>query len=106
MAETLCMPPLLVAILTLLSSDIEGTTSRLTVVDWRRGEAPLLRRPIRRRAFQEYGGHQTGTAGGSCLPAGQQAQIDPDWSNLRPLRMRITTKRGRAVRVQVGSAEA
>ena len=32
MADTIRMPPLLVAILTVLFSDIEGATSRLTVV--------------------------------------------------------------------------
>jgi hypothetical protein len=118
-ADTICMPPLLVAILTLLSSEIEGATSRLTVVGWRRGEASLLQRAIRRRTFQEYGGQQTGTEGGSCVlaftsatqalivaPAGQQALTESDWSNLRQLRMPIPTKRCRAAGVQVGLAEA
>jgi hypothetical protein len=54
-ADTVCMPPLLVASLTLLSSDLERATSRLTVGGWRRGDAPLLYRAIRRRAFREYG---------------------------------------------------
>jgi hypothetical protein len=118
-ADTMCMPPLLVASLTLLSSDLEGATSRLTVGGWRRGDAPLLHRAIRRRAFQEYGGHQTGTEGGSHVvaftsatqplivaPAGQQTLTASNWSNFRPLRMRHPPKRGRTAGVQVGLAEA
>lgn len=62
-ADTICMPPHPVLMLTLLSSAIEGATSRLTGVCWRRGEAPLPHHAIRWRAFQEYGGHQTGAAG-------------------------------------------
>jgi hypothetical protein len=63
------MPPLVVAVFKLLSTDIKGATSRLAVVGWRRGEAPLLHRAIRRRACQEYGGHQTGAAGVQIGPA-------------------------------------
>jgi hypothetical protein len=118
-ADTVCMPPLVVGILALLSSDIEGAASRLTVMGWRRREAPLLHRTIRRWAFQEYGGHQTGTESGSCVLAitsatqtfiaaatGQRALTEPDWSNLRPLRMRIPTKRYRPAGVHVRPAEA
>jgi hypothetical protein len=116
-AETICMPPLLVAILTLLSTDIDAATSRLAVVGWRLGEAPLLHRAIRRRAFREYGGHQSDTEGGSCvlafrsatqslIVAPHQELTEPNWSNLRPLCMRIPTKRCRVAGVQVGPAEA
>jgi hypothetical protein len=66
-ADTICMPPHPVPVLTLLSSAIEGATARrrpgLTGVCWRRGEAPLLHHGIHWRAFQDYGGLQTGTAG-------------------------------------------
>jgi hypothetical protein len=68
-ADTSCMPPLVVAVLTLLSTDIKGATSRLAVVGWRRGEAPLLHRAIRWSTFQEYCGHQTGAAGVQVGPA-------------------------------------
>jgi hypothetical protein len=62
-ADTICMPPHLMPMLTLLSSAIEGATSWLTGVRWRRGEAPLLHQAIRGRGSQQYGGHQTGAAG-------------------------------------------
>jgi hypothetical protein len=105
-------------ILTLLPTDIEGATSRLTAVGWPRGEAPLLHRAIRRRAFQEYGGCQPGTEGGSCVLAftsatqvlivapAQQEVTKPDWSKLRSLGRRIPTKRSRAAVVQVRPPEA
>lgn len=111
MADTVCMP-LLVAILTLLSRDIEGAMSRPNALGWRRGEASLLHRAIRRRAFQEYGGHQTRTKGGGCwvlafTSANADAHPRPSWAtdaeqahwtNLRPLCMLIpseTMPRGR-----------
>ena len=117
-ADTVCMPPLLVASLTLLSSDLEGATSRLTVGGWaRRRAAAVPGHP--QESFPGVWRHQTGTEGGSHVvaftsatqalivsPAGQQTLTASNWSNFRPLRMRHPPKRGRTAGVQVGLAEA
>jgi hypothetical protein len=67
-ADTSCMPRLVVALFALLPTDIKGATSRLAVVGWRRRGAPLLHGAIRRGACQVYG-HQTGAAEAQVGPA-------------------------------------
>ena len=69
MADTSCMPRLVVALFALLPTDIKGATSRLAVVGWRRGGAPLLHGAIRSGACQVYGGHQTGATEAQVGPA-------------------------------------
>jgi hypothetical protein len=117
-ADTLCMPPLLVAILTLLSSEIEGylAAHRIGLASGRGVAAAaghpqesfpeVWRPPPRRRGRQPCPGFHVATQALIVAPAGQRALTEPDWSDLRPLRIRIPTKRCRAAGMQVGPAEA
>lgn len=96
------MPPLPVGTLTLLFSDIEGSTSMLTGLGARWAEALSAHRTILRAAFTEFGGHEMGTEGDSffvvfasatqALLAAMTAQrglADHQWPDDRPLRVRI-----------------
>jgi predicted ATPase/class 3 adenylate cyclase len=96
------MPPLPVGTLTLLFSDIEGSTSMLTGLGSRWPEALSAHRLILRAAFTEYGGHEIGTEGDSffvvfasatqALLAAMTAQrglAEHDWPDGRALRVRM-----------------
>jgi class 3 adenylate cyclase len=57
--------PLPVGTLTLLFSDIEGSTSLLTGLGPRWGEALSAQRSILREVFEQHGGTEMGTEGDS-----------------------------------------
>ena len=59
------MSPLPTGTLTLLFSDIEGSTSLLNGLGSRWGEALSAQRRILRAAFEAHGGHEMGTEGDS-----------------------------------------
>ena len=60
--------------LTLLFSDVEGSTSMLTRLGSQWGEALSAQRAILRAAFAEYGGHEMGTEGDSFFVVFTSAQ--------------------------------
>ncbi|HEU5143774.1 MAG TPA: adenylate/guanylate cyclase domain-containing protein [Dermatophilaceae bacterium] len=96
------MRPLPVGTLTLLFSDIEGSTSMLTGLGPRWGEALSAHRAILRRAFASHGGYEVGTEGDGffvvftsateallAAVAAQRGLAEHDWPDGRPLRVRI-----------------
>ena len=60
--------------LTLLFSDVEGSTSMLTRLGAQWGEALSAQRAILRAAFAKYGGHEMGTEGDSFFVVFTSAQ--------------------------------
>lgn len=101
-SDTVAMPPLPVGTLTLLFSDIEGSTSMLTGLGSRWPEALSAHRTILRAAFTEHGGHEVGTEGDSffvvfasatqALLAAMTAQrglAEHDWPDGKALRVRM-----------------
>ncbi len=60
--------------LTLLFSDVEGSTSMLTRLGQQWGEALSAHRAILRAAFRKYGGHEMGTEGDSSFVVFTSAQ--------------------------------
>lgn len=96
------MSPLPTGVLTMLFSDIEGSTSLLNGLGSRWGEALSAQRRILRAAFEAHGGREMGTEGDSffvvftsaheALAAaitGQQELGRYEWPGQVPLRVRI-----------------
>jgi predicted ATPase/class 3 adenylate cyclase len=96
------MPPLPVGTLTLLFSDIEGSTSMLTGLGSRWAEALSAHRAILRASFAEHSGREVGTEGDSffvvfpsatqgllAAMAAQRGLADHVWPDGRALRVRM-----------------
>lgn len=96
------MSPLPVGTLTLLFSDIEGSTSLLTGLGARWGEALSAHREIMRAAFRAHGGREVGTEGDSffvvftsaaqavqAAVAAQRGLHEHAWPDGRAVRVRI-----------------
>ncbi len=109
------MRPLPVGTLTLLFSDIEGSTSMLNGLGSRWGEALSAQRSILRAAFKEHGGREMGTEGDSffvvfssarhALLASVEAQrrlLQHPWPDGVPLRVRIGLHTGEPDRHEDG----
>jgi predicted ATPase/class 3 adenylate cyclase len=88
--------------LTLLFSDIEGSTALLRRLGDRYGEALSIQRALLRACFAEYGGHEMGTEGDSffvvfssagaavsCCVAAQRALAAQAWPEGVPVRVRM-----------------
>jgi predicted ATPase/class 3 adenylate cyclase len=88
--------------LTLLFSDIEGSTKLLRRLGDRYGEALSIQRALLRACFAEYGGHEMGTEGDSffvvfqsadaavsCCVAAQRALAAQAWPEGVPVRVRM-----------------
>jgi predicted ATPase/class 3 adenylate cyclase len=88
--------------LTLLFSDIEGSTKLLRRLGDRYGEALSIQRALLRACFAEYGGHEMGTEGDSffvvfqsadaavsCCVAAQRALAGQAWPEGVPVRVRM-----------------
>ena len=96
------MPSLPAGTVTMLFSDIEGSTSMLTGLGPLWGEALSAHRVILREAFAAYDGLEVGTEGDSffvvftsaadglrAAVAAQRGLAEHDWPDGRPLRVRI-----------------
>jgi class 3 adenylate cyclase len=88
--------------LTLLFSDIEGSTALLRRLGDRYGEALSIQRALLRACFAEYGGHEMGTEGDSffvvfqsagaavsCCLTAQRALAAQAWPEGVPVRVRM-----------------
>jgi predicted ATPase/class 3 adenylate cyclase len=109
------MPQLPTGTLTLLFSDIEGSTSLLNGLGARWGEALSAQRQILRATFQEHGGHEMGTEGDSffvVFTSAQEAVLasieaqrrlrEHDWPEGVPVRVRIGLHTGEPQRHEDG----
>ncbi len=109
------MSPLPTGTLTLLFSDIEGSTSMLNRLGSRWGEALSAQRRILRAAFEAHGGHEMGTEGDSFFVVftsaqeallaaieGQRGSGRHDWPDGVPLRVRMGLHTGEPQRHEDG----
>ncbi|MBA2715492.1 MAG: hypothetical protein H0U51_00225 [Propionibacteriales bacterium] len=109
------MRPLPTGTLTLLFSDIEGSTLMLNRLGARWGEALSAQRSILRSTFDEHGGHEMGTEGDSffvVFASAQQALLaaldgqrrlqEHRWPDNVPLRVRMGLHTGEPARHEDG----
>ena len=101
--------------LTLLFSDVEGSTSMLTRLGAQWGEALSAQRAILRAAFGKYGGHEMGTEGDSFFVVFTSAQhavlaaveaqrglVRQEWPGAVQLRVRMGLHTGEPQRHEDG----
>lgn len=113
--HTVEMRPLPTGTLTLLFSDIEGSTLMLKRLGDRWGEALSTQRALLRATFAEHDGHEMGTEGDSffvVFPAAQQALLAAlegqrrlqrqEWPGQSPLRVRMGLHTGEPERHEDG----
>lgn len=109
------MGPLPTGTVTLLFSDIEGSTSLLSGLGDRWGEALSDQRRILRAAFEEHGGHEMGTEGDSffvvfpsahqallAAVTGQQRLAAHDWPGAVQVKVRMGLHTGEPERHEDG----
>src|SRR6185437_5133227 len=103
--------------ITMLFSDIEGSTVLLSGLGDRYGEALSAQRALLRAAFSAYGGQEMGTEGDSffvvfesagdavrCCVAAQRALANHDWPGGVPVRVRMGLHSGEPARHEDGYA--
>src|SRR5690242_9538464 len=101
--------------ITMLFSDVEGSTALLSRLGDRYGEALSAQRAIQRAAFCEFGGHEMGTEGDSffvvfrsaadavsCCLAAQRNLAGYDWPGGVTLRVRMGLHSGEPIRHEDG----
>ena len=113
--HTVAMRPLPTGTLTLLFSDIEGSTALLHGLGPRWGEALSAQRRILRAAFGEHDGHEMGTEGDSFFVVfasahealhaaidAQRGMQEHEWPDNRVVRVRIGLHTGEPARHEDG----
>ncbi len=109
LAETVADLP--TGTVTMLFSDIEGSTALVRRLGDRYGEALSEQRALLRAAFRSFGGRELGTEGDSffvvfesasaavgCCVAAQRALVAHDWSGGEAVRVRVGLHSGEPVR--------
>jgi class 3 adenylate cyclase len=109
------MGELPVGTVTMLFSDVEGSTALLSRLGDQYGEALSAQRAIHRGVFAEFGGHEMGTEGdsffvvfpsaadavGSCVEV-QRALAAHEWPGGAALRVRMGLHSGEPARHEEG----